>query len=165
MENKKEQLAKQLGEQLLKRGMTVTCAESCTGGGIASAITSVAGSSHWFSGSLVTYSNELKEQLLGVAAETLAVDGAVSEAAVRQMATGALRVANADIAVAVSGVAGPDGGTVDKPIGTVWFCWANRAGALTVQRHHFSGDRAAVRDAAVLKGLLGLKALLKNTTV
>ncbi|HEY9101890.1 nicotinamide-nucleotide amidohydrolase family protein, partial [Chitinimonas sp.] len=112
-------LAEQLGKALLARGWRVTAAESCTGGGIASAITDIAGSSGWFDMGWVTYSNEAKQRLLGVAPTTLAEHGAVSEPVVREMALGALQAAGADLAVAVSGVAGPSGGTPAKPVGTV----------------------------------------------
>ncbi|KJS05619.1 MAG: hypothetical protein VR73_12015 [Gammaproteobacteria bacterium BRH_c0] len=149
------ELAATLGAQLLARGWRVTCAESCTGGGIAAAITDVAGSSHWFETGFVTYANGAKERLLGVSASTLALSGAVSEAVVREMAQGALRQAGADIAVAVSGVAGPDGGSAEKPVGTVWLAWASANGVET-RLCQFSGDRAAVRRQAVQVALEGL---------
>lgn len=140
----------------------MTCAESCTGGGIASAITDIAGSSQWFHAGFVTYSNDVKQQLLRVSPETLVSDGAVSGAVVRQMVEGALKAAGADIAVAVSGVAGPDGGTEDKPIGMVWFAWAMKNGVVTTLCVQFEGDRAAVRQAAVEQALIGLIEVLKN---
>ena len=162
MENSIHILATRLGDLLLSTNATVTCAESCTGGGIASAITDIAGSSSWFRLGLVTYANSTKQQMLGVSPETLTEQGAVSEAVVNEMARGALTVAQADIAVAVSGIAGPDGGTIEKPVGTVWFCWARRNGDTLTRRLHFDGDRRAVRTAAVLQALTGLINLLEN---
>ncbi len=155
-------LSTQLGELLLFRQFTVTCAESCTGGGIASAITDIAGSSQWFQAGFVTYANDAKQQLLRVSPETLVSEGAVSGAVVRQMAEGALMATCADIAVAVSGVAGPDGGTEDKPVGTVWFAWAMKNGVVTTLCVQFKGDRATVRQAAVEQALMGLIEMLKN---
>lgn len=158
MTDQLEQLAGDLGQALRRRGWSVTCAESCTGGGIAAAITGVAGSSAWFNAGLVTYSNAAKTKLLGVDAYVLSTQGAVSEPVVRAMATGALRVAGADLAVAVSGIAGPDGGTAAKPVGTVWLAWASRNGVSTAC-HCFPGDRAAVRAHTVQAALAGLLAL------
>ncbi|WP_461481594.1 CinA family protein [Porticoccus sp.] len=162
MEKTIHTLATRLGEMLLQGNATVTCAESCTGGGIASAITDVPGSSSWFRLGLITYANSAKQQLLGVSAQTLAEQGAVSEAVVVEMARGALALAGADIAVAVSGIAGPDGGTPDRPVGTVWFCWASRSGDRVTRCLHFDGDRGAVRAASVLQALTGLINLLDN---
>lgn len=155
-------LSTQLGELLLSRQFTVTCAESCTGGGIASAITDIAGSSQWFHAGFVTYANDFKRQLLRVSPETLVSEGAVSGAVVRQMAEGALMATGADIAVAVSGVAGPDGGTEDKPVGMVWFAWAMKNSVVTTLCVQFKGDRAAVRQAAVEQALIGLIEVLEN---
>lgn len=155
-------LSTQLGELLLSRQFTVTCAESCTGGGIARAITDVAGSSQWFHAGFITYANDAKEQLLSVSPETLVSEGAVSGAVVRQMAEGALMATGADIVVAVSGVAGPDGGTEDKPVGMVWFSWALKNGVVTTLCVQFKGGRAAVRQAAVKQALMGLIEMLKN---
>lgn len=155
-------LATELGHRLLARGWHATCAESCTGGGVAAAITDVAGSSRWFETGFVTYANSAKERLLGVKGETLDAHGAVSEQVVREMALGALRAAGADVAVSISGIAGPDGGSVDKPVGTVWFAWAT-ATDLETHCHHFSGDRRAVRQQAVVTALEGLVRLARNT--
>lgn len=155
-------LSTQLGELLLSRQFTVTCAESCTGGGIASAITDIAGSSQWFHAGFVTYANDVKQQLLHVSPETLVSEGAVSGAVVRQMAAGALMATGSDIAVAVSGVAGPDGGTEDKPVGMVWFAWAMKNGVVTTLCVQFEGGRASVRQAAVEQALIGLIEVLKN---
>ena len=155
------QLAAQLGDELLQRGLKVTCAESCTGGGVARAITDIAGSSGWFEFGFVSYANKAKQQLLGVSAEALETEGAVSEVIVKQMARGALEASGADIAVAISGIAGPDGGSAEKPVGTVWFCWATKS-ALQTSCEVFTGDRAAVRSAAVEKSLQGLLDILKK---
>ena len=153
-------LARRTGEALLAAGRHVTTAESCTGGWIAKALTDVAGSSSWFGAGLVTYSNEAKRSLLGVRAETLDEYGAVSEETVREMAAGALAASGADIAAAVSGIAGPDGGAPDKPVGTVWFAWAV-SGATPVtyaECVHFDGDRETVRRRTVCHALGGVLA-------
>ncbi len=144
------------GTRCADRQWTVATAESCTGGLIAAAITDVAGSSAWFDRGFVTYSNEAKIGLLGVRAETLAAHGAVSEATAREMAAGALRKSGATVAVAVTGVAGPSGGTPKKPVGFVCFAWGRRGGAVEALTAQFSGDRAAVREAAVVTALEGL---------
>lgn len=130
-------------------------AESCTGGLVAAAVTEVAGSSEWFERAFITYSNRAKIEMLGVSASTLAQHGAVSEATVREMAAGAVARSGADIAVAISGVAGPSGGSADKPVGTVWFAWASGSG-VDVQCECFAGDRAAVRQRAAQVALEGL---------
>ena len=142
-------LAETAGRALLAAGLRVVTAESCTGGGVATALTDVAGSSQWFDRSYVTYSNAAKMQDLGVEPEVLARHGAVSAAVVEQMAAGALRASGADLAVAVSGVAGPDGGTAEKPVGLVWFALLRRGQTPQAQCQLFAGDRAAVRSAAV----------------
>lgn len=138
-------LASRLGELLLQRGETIATAESCTGGMIAAALTDIAGSSAWFGYGMVSYSNQAKQDLLGVNAATLEAHGAVSEAVVREMAAGARARAAADWAVAVSGIAGPGGGSADKPVGTVWLAIAGPDGAGRAFVCHFPGDRAAVR--------------------
>ena len=122
MTNNLIQLAQQLGETLQRLGWQVTCAESCTGGGIGYAITSTSGSSSWFKSGYITYSNEAKHSLLGVSEQTLIDHGAVSQPVVEQMALGAAKAAGANVAVSVSGIAGPDGGSAGKPVGLVWFC-------------------------------------------
>ncbi|MBV6415829.1 MAG: Nicotinamide-nucleotide amidohydrolase PncC [Steroidobacteraceae bacterium] len=145
-------LAEAVGRQLLAARRRLVTAESCTAGWIAKALTDVAGSSSWFDCGYVTYSNDAKTRDLGVPTAVLARHGAVSEAAVRAMAEGALQRAGADIAVATSGIAGPDGGVPGKPVGTVWFAHAARRGGAidTVARQrHFQGDREAVRRASV----------------
>ena len=147
-------LAEQVGRKLLAARWRVVTAESCTGGGVAAALTDVPGSSQWFERGYVTYSNLAKQQDLEVSAVTLEAQGAVSAAVVAEMAAGALRASGADLAVAVSGVAGPDGGTPDKPVGLVWFALARPAvGAVHTESQQFPGDRAAVRLAAVQRAL------------
>ncbi len=153
-------LAQSLISALSEAGKTVACAESCTGGWIAKSLTDIAGSSVAFGYGVVSYSNEAKTVLLGVRTETLEREGAVSESVVTEMAKGALAVSGADLAVAVSGVAGPDGGTAEKPVGTVWFAWARRANSrimLDADLMRFDGDRDAVRAQTVLHALEGLK--------
>ncbi|MDQ3059080.1 MAG: CinA family protein [Pseudomonadota bacterium] len=152
-------LTAQLADILQARGWKLATAESCTGGLIAAACTDLAGSSNWFERGLVTYSNEAKTELLGVPSEMIAQHGAVSEEVARAMALGALANSRAQAAVAVTGVAGPSGGSADKPVGTVWLGWATPAGVVTdLQR--FDGDRAAVRQASVRHALGRLIELL-----
>ena len=148
--------AAELGRLLEARGWRVATAESCTGGLIAGAITDVAGSSGWFDRGFVTYSNEAKREMLGVRADTLAAHGAVSEATAREMAAGALARSGSDLAVAVTGIAGPAGGSVDKPVGMVCFGWAKRGAPLESATQCFGGDRAAIRAATVAVALAGL---------
>jgi len=152
-----QQLARSVGERLQARAETLVTAESCTGGWIAKACTDVAGSSRWFQGGVVAYSNPLKAALLDVPEGLLAQHGAVSEPVVRAMAAGALARTGSTVAVAVSGVAGPDGGTVDKPVGTVWLAWAWREqdGSLRTEtrRDRFPGGRDEVRRQTVRRAL------------
>jgi len=150
------EMAARLGRALEARGWRVATAESCTGGLVAGAITGVAGSSAWFDRGFVTYSNEAKVEMLGVRPATLAACGAVSEPTAREMAQGALTTSTADLAVAVTGIAGPSGGTPDKPVGLVCFAWALRGGAVEAASAHFPGDRPAVREASVAVALEGL---------
>ena len=144
-----------LARELKRRGLMMATAESCTGGLIAGACTDVSGSSDWFERGFVTYSNAAKTELLGVPADLIAQHGAVSEPVVRAMVQGALAHSHAQVAVAVTGVAGPTGGSADKPVGTVWFGWATPAGTFT-EHQRFDGDRAAVRAATVRHALAGL---------
>lgn len=148
-------LAEQLGLRCRERGITVTAAESCTGGGVASAITAVAGSSDWFETGYVTYANAAKTRLLGVPEALLAAHGAVSREVVEAMVVGACRDSGAGLGVAISGVAGPGGGSADKPVGTVWLAWGD-AERTEAACHHFEGGRAAVREQAVREALIGL---------
>lgn len=152
-------LVTQLGDALRRRGWTVTAAESCTGGGVAYAFTSVSGSSDWFECAFVTYSNRIKCSKLGVSPATLEKEGAVSEATVREMAAGALRESGADLAVAISGIAGPEGGTAQKPVGTVWFAWLVAGGDPVTAQHLYKGNRDAVREQSILTALQGLLGL------
>ncbi|MFA3759824.1 nicotinamide-nucleotide amidase [Yersinia sp. 2544 StPb PI] len=152
-EKQLRQLSIAIGNKLKARGAWVTCAESCTGGWVAKALTDIAGSSAYFDRGFVTYSNAAKHDLLGVDEITLANYGAVSEAVVREMALGALREANADFAVSISGIAGPDGGSADKPVGTVWFAFAAREGQILACKQIFPGDRDAVRLQAAVFAL------------
>jgi nicotinamide-nucleotide amidase len=153
-----ERAARELGVRLAGRNLLCATAESCTGGLVAGAITEIAGSSAWFERGFVTYSNEAKTEALGVPAATLAQHGAVSEPTARAMAEGALARSRAHLAVAVTGVAGPGGGSPEKPVGMVCFAWAVRDGPTRVATRHFAGDRAAVRRASVLEALAGLQA-------
>ena len=149
-------LAAKLGRALLARGWRVTVAESCTGGLVAAAITAVAGSSDWFDVGYVTYSNGAKTALLGVPEAVLVAHGAVSEQTARAMAEGALAKSGADLAAAVTGIAGPAGGTPAKPVGTVSFAWAVTGEAVESTTRRFDGDRAAVRGASASFALRGL---------
>ena len=147
-----------LADALRARAWRLATAESCTGGLIAAACTELAGSSDWFERGFVSYSNAAKTDLLGVPAAVIEAHGAVSEAVARAMVRGALHRSNAQVAVAVTGVAGPGGGSIDKPVGTVWLAWCGPAGERAECRH-FDGDRAAVRQATVAcapQGLLDL---------
>ena len=157
-------LAAQVGTLLKSHGMMLAAAESCTGGGVAQAITEVAGSSAWFERGFVTYSNLSKQQMLGVREATLRQHGAVSEMTVREMVAGALANSAAQVALAVSGIAGPDGGTAEKPVGTVWFAWGLKNGETHAQRFQLDGNRAEVRAQAVQIALQGIANLLNNRT-
>lgn len=153
-----------LASLLLARGQSLTTAESCTGGLIAASCTELAGSSAWFERGFVTYSNEAKTELLGVPPELIAHHGAVSEEVAKAMAAGALARSRADIAVAVTGIAGPTGGSDAKPVGTVWLAWAERGHgraqdtvAVHAEKMWFPGDRRAVRGATVAHALAGVR--------
>jgi nicotinamide-nucleotide amidase len=152
-------LTRQLAERLMAKGLMMAAAESCTGGMIAAACTDLAGSSAWFERGFVSYSNEAKTELLGVPAALIAEHGAVSEPVVRAMAQGALQHSNAQVSVAVTGVAGPGGGSAGKPVGSVWFGWATPAGVVT-QLCRFEGDRHQVRQASVQHAMQRLAELL-----
>src|SRR3989338_2676649 len=159
-------LAAQVGGLLKSHGLMLATAESCTGGGVAQAITDVAGSSAWFERGFITYSNLAKQQMLDVSEATLIQHGAVSEAAVRERVAGALANSAAQVALAVSGIAGPDGGTPDKPVGTVWFAWGGKNGMTLARVHHFAGNRSEVRISAVhiaLQSLLHLLGQMSET--
>ncbi len=154
------ELARRLGERLKAKGALLVTAESCTGGWAAQAVTAVAGSSEWFERGFVTYSNAAKEEMLGVRPETLARHGAVSEETAREMALGALARSHGTIALAITGIAGPTGGSVAKPVGTVCFAWAVKDGASRSETRRFSGDRDAVRRQSVEHALRAVLELL-----
>ncbi len=154
------ELARRLGASCKRRGVMVATAESCTGGGVAQAITRIAGSSAWFERGFVTYTDRAKQETLGVSHATLGAHGAVSEEVASGMAAGALAHSPADVAVAITGIAGPGGGSAGKPVGLVWFAWAHRVGPVQARRFVFRGDRAAVRAQSVAVALRGLIDLL-----
>ncbi|ODS23733.1 damage-inducible protein CinA [Candidatus Endobugula sertula] len=161
----KNELSVELGQYLRESQWMVTTAESCTGGGIAQAITNIAGSSQWFTHGFVTYSNLAKQQLLGVDASLFDSVGAVSSEVVEAMAEGAKAVARADFAIAVSGIAGPGGGSTQKPVGTVWIGWSNRDSTTFSQRYLFSGNRQSIRNQSIIEALKGLIKIIKINTV
>ncbi len=150
------QQVEQLAELFLKTSTRLVTAESCTGGGLAEILTRIPGSSVWFERGFVTYSNESKNELLDVQMETLEQYGAVSEETAIAMAEGALNHSHADYSVAITGIAGPDGGTEDKPVGTVCFAWSERGKSGTAARICFDGDRLKVRDQSCLLAMQGL---------
>ena len=151
-----EALAAEVGALLRANGQTLTTAESCTGGWVAQCVTAIAGSSAWFERGFVTYSNEAKHEMLGVEFVTLNAHGAVSEATAAAMAIGALRQSRADWALSITGIAGPDGGSPGKPVGTVCFGWAARDAGVEVDTRHFAGDREAIRRQSVEYALRGI---------
>lgn len=153
-------LAERAAAVLVAQGLLLASAESCTGGWLAKTATDLVGSSQWFERGFVTYSNEAKQDLLGVSADTLAQHGAVSEATAREMAQGALAHSRAQVSLAITGIAGPGGATPDKPVGLVWFAWARRGAEPVVRSVRFKGDRDAVRRAAVATAWQGLLDLL-----
>jgi nicotinamide-nucleotide amidase len=163
--NELEMLSAELGQRLLARGEWLTAAESCTGGWLAQSVTAIAGSSGWFDRGFVTYSNAAKVEMLGVPETTLERHGAVSEATARAMAQGALIHSHADWAVAITGIAGPAGGSPEKPVGTVCFAWAGKGAGCVAELCYFVGDRAAVREQSVQHALHGLLARLDATTM
>ncbi|NJD31609.1 MAG: CinA family protein [Gammaproteobacteria bacterium] len=152
-------LAARVAERLLGQGRRLVVAESCTGGWVAKACTDLAGSSRWFLGGAVAYANEVKIGVVGVRSDTLGRDGAVSQGVVREMATGALERFGGEVGLAVSGIAGPDGGSPGKPVGTVWFAWSVRHDdrfEVRTSFEQFAGDREAVRRQAVAAALRGV---------
>lgn len=160
IEHTLEQLVIELGNQLQQRGWFLVTAESCTGGWIAQAVTAIPGSSSWFERGFVTYSNVSKQEMLGIPQETLEHYGAVSEQTVVAMVNGALAHSHAQVGIAVSGIAGPSGGTVDKPVGTVWVAYAFPHGISTIC-YHLSGDRHAIRYQTVYSALETLLKLIQ----
>ncbi len=165
-------LAARVGERLARRGFLLATAESCTGGGIAEAITAVAGSSGWFDRGFVTYSNLSKQEMLGVSPTTLAAHGAVSEPIAREMAMGALTHSAAQVGVAVTGIAGPGGGSAEKPVGTVCFAWIMTTGGMEdaglgelvvcASTRYFTGEREGIRRQAVATALAGVEEMLRG---
>lgn len=151
----------ELGELLAAKGLKLSTAESCTGGWLAKCLTDRPGSSAWFEFGFVTYGNNAKHDLLGVRADTLRDHGAVSQQVAEQMAVGARRASGADIAVAITGIAGPAGGSPDKPVGTVWLAWAGPDDLLGAEKRELPGDRHAVRSQAVAEALDGTLARLR----
>jgi len=151
------------GARLKARGLKLAAAESCTGGWIAMAVTAVAGSSEWFERGFVAYSNEAKQEMLGVETSTLESRGAVSEATARAMAQGAIRHSRAQIAVAVTGIAGPGGGSAAKPVGSVCFAWAGPGQRVRSETRQFQGDREQVRRHTVIAALQGIIEILEET--
>ena len=151
-----EALAAEVGAVLRANGQTLATAESCTGGWVAHCLTAIAGSSAWFECGFVTYSNEAKHEMLGVEFATLNAQGAVSEATAAAMATGVLCHSRADWALSITGIAGPDGGSAEKPVGTVCFGWVGREAGVEVNTCHFAGDREAIRRQSVEFALRGI---------
>ena len=156
MDTELNTLSREIGNWLTAHGLKLACAESCTGGWVAQVVTATAGSSAWFDCGFVTYSNEAKQDLLSVSSVTLERSGAVSEETVREMVAGTLARSRADIAVAVSGIAGPGGGSAAKPVGMVCFAWGKRNGPVGSETCRFDGDREAIRRQAVLHALRGI---------
>ncbi len=156
-----EELAQKLGSRLARHGLVMTTAESCTGGWIAKVMTDIPGSSGCFDCGYITYSNESKREMLGVQESTLQAFGAVSEETVREMVAGALERSGASLAVAVSGIAGPGGGTADKPVGTICFAWGREGREIISTRERLAGDREQVRRQAVELALEGLLRLVE----
>lgn len=159
---KLESLLESLAATLVSRNEMLATAESCTGGWVAKVCTDLAGSSVWFERGFVTYSNQAKQDMLGVSADTLDSHGAVSEQTVLEMVDGALSHSRAHWVLAISGIAGPGGGSADKPVGTVWFGWGGPSGWRYSQQHCFAGDRDAVRRQAVLHALDGIAARCRD---
>jgi nicotinamide-nucleotide amidase len=159
------QLAQQVGALLQSRALMLASAESCTGGWVGEALTAIAGSSQWFDRGFITYSNEAKQEMLGVSADTLAAFGAVSEPTVREMAAGALKYSRAHITLAISGIAGPGGATPGKPVGMACIAWIVRDGPGRAQTFYFSGDRREVRRQAVVAALRGVLGIIESAVV
>ena len=161
-QKKLERISSELGELLKLKDYTFTCAESCTGGWVGHALTSIPGSSEWFGSSFVTYSYEAKTQILGVSSEDLDNFGAVSEEIVEQMVSGALHKSGANVGVAISGIAGPAGGTDTKPVGTVCFAWKMEGQDVITSTEYFAGERNEIRYSSVESALMGTIELVKK---
>ena len=164
MTNPTEILAGQLAERFLKTSKRLVTAESCTGGGLAENLTRLSGSSSWFDCGFITYSNQSKQAILSVSSETIEEFGAVSEEVALEMAKGALEKSAADFSVSVTGVAGPDGGSDDKPVGTVCIAWYERNKGGNTTRIHFEGDRQRVREQSCLLAMQGLLDILQKSS-
>ncbi len=162
-------IANQLAVKCLEHGIVLAAAESCTGGWLAKVVTDIVGSSAWFDCSFVTYSNSAKQSMISVQEKTLKAHGAVSEAVVSEMVEGVLQHSNATLAVAISGIAGPDGGTANKPVGLVWFAFSriknDKTTVVSTKKQMFNGDRKAVRAQAVLQALIGLINIIDSDSV
>jgi len=154
------EMAERLGQALLRHRLRLATAESCTGGGLANAITAIPGSSQWFERGFITYSNEAKLEMLSVPHEMLASHGAVSEPTAASMAIGVLVHTPADVAASITGIAGPDGGTPEKPVGTVCLGWSRRRGRTHTAKVLFEGDRTRIREQAILTAMQGLLDML-----
>jgi len=165
MDSRLLSLSAAVGNILAEQRLTLACAESCTGGWVAAVVTATAGSSGWFDRGFVTYSNQSKEEMLGVPAATIKAHGAVSEETARAMAAGALERSSAGMALAITGVAGPGGGSPGKPVGTVCFSWCRRGEPATSETRHWSGDRETVRRQALMHSLAGVIARATAKTV
>ena len=161
-QEKLETISSELGDLLKLKDYSFTCAESCTGGWVGHALTSIPGSSEWFGSSFVTYSYEAKTQILGVSSEDLDNFGAVSEEIVEQMVSGALHKSGANVGVAISGIAGPAGGTDTKPVGTVCFAWKMEGQDVITSTEYFAGERNEVRYSSVERALMGTIELVKK---
>lgn len=157
-----DHLAQEIGQILIAKKLVLSFAESCTGGLAAATVTNIPGSSAWFDGGIVVYSNQAKQDLLHVSAETLKQYGAVSEQVAAEMASGLLKQGRADIVVSVTGIAGPDGGTQEKPVGTVCFAWAAKNSSVKTRHFLFSGNRQEIRQKSVQTSLLGIKDFLQT---
>lgn len=155
-----EELSSKAGMLLKQKGLLLATAESCTGGWVGEVLTAVAGSSEWFERGFITYSNLAKREMLGVNPDVLKLHGAVSVETAKEMAQGAIRHSRADVALAITGIAGPGGGSIEKPVGTVCFAWALREGGVKTDKKHFEGSREAVRQQAVEEALKGLLEML-----
>ena len=159
-----QHLAKQVGLTLVQQGLMLVSAESCTGGWLGHMVTSIAGSSAWYERGFITYTTISKQEMLGVSSKTLKQHGAVSEQTAREMAHGAVSRSHAQIAVSITGIAGPGGGTVEKPVGMVCFAWVRKDNHVRSETRHFTGDREAVRQQSVAVALQGMMTLLHDTS-
>jgi nicotinamide-nucleotide amidase len=160
MRNKIETLVLAVGDKLHQKKMSFACAESCTGGGLAYYITGSPGVSSWFERGFVTYSNASKEEMLGVSSTSISKHGAVSEQVAREMAEGALKHSRAQVSVAITGIAGPEGGSLKKPVGTLWFAWASTEFATITKLFELSGDRGSIREQGIEIALVELLAFI-----